>query len=144
METLIAATANACFDLARDTDVHAQTTSSSRERVVAGKKLLELGDTVTFEAIHLGFRQRLTSRITRFEPPGLFEDTMARGIFRSFVHLHEFFEVPGGVTRMVDTLDYVSPLGKLGRMADRLFLHRYLKRLLQARAFALKAFAERA
>ena len=44
---------------------------------------------------------------------------------------------------MVDTFDYSSPLGLLGRLADLLFLKRYLLRFLSERARALKDEAER-
>jgi hypothetical protein len=38
--------------------------------------------------------------------------------------------------------DYRSPLGLLGRLADKLFLERYLRRFLTERAIFLKTAAE--
>lgn len=71
IETRIAAPIERCFDLARDVDAHVRSSAATRERVVGGRTtgLLELGDTVTFEGVHLGVRQRLTSRITEFDRP---------------------------------------------------------------------------
>src|SRR5262249_25376955 len=107
LETWIDAAIETCFDLARSVDAHVSSTTRSRERAVAGgtRGLLDLGDEVTWEARHLGIRQRLTARVTRFERPRVFEDRMVRGAFRSFVHLHEFEPQRGG-TLMVDTFDY--------------------------------------
>jgi hypothetical protein len=44
----------------------------------------------------------------------------------------------------VDTFDYTSPLGPLGRLADRLFLVRYMTRLLRERNAYLARAAESA
>ena len=69
-----------------------RTTASSRERAVAGVTtgLMGAGDTVTWEAVHLGIRQRLTVRITRYARPLLFVDEMVEGAFRRLTHIHEF------------------------------------------------------
>jgi ligand-binding SRPBCC domain-containing protein len=106
-----------------------------------GSGPFELGDTVTWEAVHFWVRQRLTSKITRMEPPHLFEDRMVRGAFHSFAYLHEFRQVEGG-TLMLDRFAYRSPLGPLGDLADWLFLERYMRRLLTKRTAYLKQAAE--
>jgi ligand-binding SRPBCC domain-containing protein len=144
LETFIAAPVEPCFDLMRDVAVHTQSTPGTDERAVAGKTsgLLDQGDEVTWEAVHLGARRRLTVRVTRCEPPRLFEDEQVRGAFGAFRHRHTFQAVAGG-TLMVDDVRYTVPLGPLGRLADRLFLERYLRRFLSRRARALKKLAER-
>lgn len=141
----VAAPAEVCFDLARDVDAHVHSTAQTRERAVDGvtSGLLELGDTVTWEAVHFGVRQRLTARITRFDRPRMFEDEMVRGAFHSFRHTHEFHPTDGG-TIVVDLFRYVSPLGPLGWLADKLFLERYMRRFLTHRALLLKELAEAA
>ena len=143
VETWIDAAAEACFDLARSVEAHVSSTTRSRERAVAGitSGLLELGDEVTWEARHLGIRQRLTAKITRFDRPRMFEDRMVKGAFKSFVHLHEFEPARGG-TLMLDTFDYKPPLGPLGALADVMFLERYMHRFLMDRASHLKQAAE--
>lgn len=149
VETEIDGPPAVCFDAARDVDLHTRSTATTRERAVPGPGqvtagLLSLGDEVTWEAWHLGVRQRLTTRITRFEPPRLFEDVQVRGPFHAMTHTHEFrsIGVDGRRTRMVDTFQYTSPAGVLGRLADVLFLERYLRRFLTGRAAFLKAAAE--
>ena len=43
---------------------------------------------------------------------------------------------------MRDVLYYTSPLGFLGRLADKLFLERYMHRLLTERNAVIKKVAE--
>jgi ligand-binding SRPBCC domain-containing protein len=143
LRTRVAAPPSRCFDLARDVELHQRSTADSRERAVAGvtSGLLGPGDEVTWEATHFGVRQRLSSRITEFDPPRRFVDEMVRGAFRRFRHEHQFLAVEGG-TEMVDIFDYTSPLGPLGRLANRLFLRQYMSRLLRDRNAYLKQVAE--
>jgi ligand-binding SRPBCC domain-containing protein len=144
IETRIQATQTVCFDLARSVSAHVAPMSKSGERVVAGKMtgLLGLGDEVTWEARHFGVKQRLTARITRMEAPTLFVDEMVSGAFAEFQHSHEFEDLGAGTTLMRDIFSFRSPLGPLGRLADALFLTRYMRRLLQVRASHLKSEAE--
>ena len=132
-----------CFDLCRDLDVHSQTVGHTRERLVGAKTggLAELGDVLTFEAVHLGVRQRLVSRITELERPTLFADEMVSGAFQSLRHVHTFTAIDGG-TLMRDNLEWTSPLGVLGTLADRLFLERYMLSFLVIRNRNLKKLAE--
>jgi ligand-binding SRPBCC domain-containing protein len=143
LETLIAAPIETCFDMARDVDLHQRSTAASAEKVVAGvtSGRMELGDEVTWEATHFGVRQRLSSRITAFDRPNRFVDEMVRGAFARFRHTHDFMRQNAG-TLMVDVFDYTSPLGVVGRLADFLFLRRYMTRLLQRRNAYLKSAAE--
>lgn len=143
METSIRAPVELCFDLARSVDVHMASTGWSRERAVAGvtSGMMELGDTVTWEAVHFGVRQRLTSEITVYERPRIFTDEMRRGAFKRWHHTH-LFETRGDATLMVDHVRYASPLGLLGRIADKLFLEEYMTRLLAACNKYIKELAE--
>lgn len=133
-----------CFNCARDIGVHTQTVwRHTGERAVAGvtEGLIGEGEEVTFEARHLGVRQRLTSRITAFEYPIYFVDEMQRGAFRSLRHEHRFEQVATG-TRMVDRLVFESPLGWVGRLFNRLVLERYMRRFIDDRNAALKQYIE--
>lgn len=145
LQTLINAPPELIFDLSRSVEIHTQSLTYSKERVVAGvtNGLIGLGETVTWEAVHFGIKQRLTARITEFERPDYFVDEMVRGAFKKFRHLHSFFAVDGG-TEMVDEFDYQSPLGWLGRLADKLFLEKYMRNLLLTRGIFLKREAEKA
>lgn len=144
LETKILAPIEMVFDLARDLDVHSRTVPGTRERAWGSNdgRRAGPGDTLTFEATHFGVRQRLVSRITAFERPTLFADELVRGTFRSLRHTHTFTATPDGGTVMTDVLEFTSPLGPLGRLADRLFLARYMERFLRTRNTLLKRIAE--
>ncbi|MBD3676085.1 MAG: SRPBCC family protein [Planctomycetaceae bacterium] len=141
--TRIAASTEECFDLARDIDFHAQSLEHTGERAVAGctTGLIEFGESVTWEARHLGVRQQLTSQLTEVDRPHHFRDEMTSGAFRSFMHDH-WFESHDGETTMVDEIVFHSPLGPLGWLVDKLFMTGYLKRLIEERCQAIKAEAE--
>ena len=143
LETEVRAPRERCFDLARDIDLHVASMKGTGERAVDGRMtgLIGLGEEVTWEARHLGVRQRFTSRITAFQSPGYFQDCMVRGAFRSFVHDH-YFEARGRNTLMRDVVAFRSPLGSLGRVVDAVFLSRYLHALLLERQQVVKAAAE--
>jgi ligand-binding SRPBCC domain-containing protein len=133
------------FDLARSVDLHMDSTAQTGERAIAGvtSGLMALGQEVTWRARHLGIWQHLTSRITEFERPFHFRDSMVRGAFRRFDHDH-FFAQRGEFTIMRDVFDFQSPFGILGRVADRLFLTGYMRRFLQTRCTLIKTVAESA
>jgi ligand-binding SRPBCC domain-containing protein len=140
---LVAAPPSRCFDLARSIDAHIQSAAGTGERAVGGRTsgLLDLGDEVTWRARHLGVWQELTSRITAFERPRHFRDSMVRGAFARFDHDH-YFEAANGATLLRDVFDYRAPLGPLGWLAERLFLSAYMRRFLLARMRELKVLAE--
>ncbi|MCM3694740.1 SRPBCC family protein [Neobacillus niacini] len=133
-----------CFDLARDVNVHTQTTLKTKERAVGGvtKGLLEEGDSVTWEAVHFGIKQRLTARVIFMEKPHSFVDVMVKGAFKSFIHIHQF-TAEGKGTMMIDHFQYKSRFGPIGVLIDKLFLEKYMKRFIVIRAKELKKIAEK-
>jgi ligand-binding SRPBCC domain-containing protein len=98
---------------------------------------------VTWSARHFRWRWRLTSRITGFDRPHHFRDSMVAGVFERFDHDHEF-EARGKGTVVQDVFDFTSPWGALGRLADRLVVTRHMRRFLEQRMAALKRIAESA
>ncbi|WP_338749057.1 SRPBCC family protein [Bacillus sp. FJAT-52991] len=143
-EIYIEAPIRACFDLARNVEIHIETTAKTKERAIDGVTvgLMENGDTVTWEATHFGVKQTLTAKIIEMEKPHKFTDIMIKGAFHSFTHTHEFIKSNTG-TIMKDTFAYKSPLGILGKIADKLFLEKYMRNFLTTRAKELKKIAER-
>lgn len=143
LTTSVAAPIERVFDLARSIDLHVASAQHTGERAIGGvtKGLIGPGESVTWSARHFGVRQTLTVRITAFDRPRHFRDSMVEGAFRSFDHDHTF-AAAGDVTVMRDAFAYESPLGVLGRLADAVFLARYLRRFLAVRAAAVKAAAE--
>jgi ligand-binding SRPBCC domain-containing protein len=138
-ETLIGAPPERCFDLSRSVELHLEAAASTGERAVGGvtSGLLGAGDTVTWEARHLGRRWRLTVRIEAYDRPRFFRDEQVRGPFRRLAHDH-FFEAANGGTRMRDVFELASGLPPL----DRLVLAPHLRRFLERRNELIKRTAE--
>lgn len=145
LHTRIKASAEVVFNLSRSVDLHTLSTAQTKEKAIAGRTsgLMEYGETVTWEATHFGIRQKLSSKITVFNSPDSFTDEMVQGIFKHFRHKHIFeYDSQSGITTMSDVFDYESPLGWLGKLADVLFLKRYMTNFLKERNRAIKEFAE--
>jgi ligand-binding SRPBCC domain-containing protein len=143
LTTSIKASVERCFDLSLNVDLHRHSVARTRERPVAGvtRGMMKLGDTVTWEAIHFGVKQRLTTQITAYDRPHSFTDEMIRGAFQSMKHTHEFVSQPPG-TIMLDLFSFRAPLGMLGSVTEKLILTRYMRGLLLARNSYLKQVAE--
>ncbi len=143
LETDIIAPIERVFDLARSIDLHRLSMENSNERAIGGvtSGLIELGETVTWEAVHFGIRQRLTSKITVCDRPRHLQDVMVSGAFAGFTHDHFLSETEDG-TLVIDDFDYRSPLGPLGIVADTVFLKAYMTKLLAERNAVIKRFAE--
>ena len=141
--TLIHATVEVCFDLARSVDAHVVSAAGTDERAVEGvtQGLVTLGDEVTWEATHFAVRQRLRVRISEFDPPRRFTDEMVRGSFRRMRHVHEFEPTDEG-TRMSDAFEYELPFGPVGWFADVVAVKRHMTRFLVRRNATLKSLAE--
>jgi len=143
LSTIINAPIEKCFDIARDIDVHVASTAHTGERAIAGRSgLIELGETVTWRAKHFGVWQNLTSKITAMDRPHSFTDVMVSGAFKSFTHDHYFTGI-SGQTVMKDRFEFESPFGWLGRLANNLFLTRYMANLLEQRNQVIKQVAEK-
>ena len=142
-ETYINAPPERCFDLSLSVDLHHHSVLHTHERPIAGVTtgMMKPGDTVTWEAVHFGIRQHLTSKITTYERPYRFTDEMVRGAFQEIIHIHEFVPQPPG-TLMIDVFTFRAPFGMLGRLAELLVLTRYMKGLLLIRNSYLKQVAE--
>lgn len=144
MEFLINAPQQICFDAARSIDLHMASTAKTRERAIAGvtSGLIECGESVTWEAVHFGIKQNLTATITEMEEPRYFVDEMVAGAFKRFRHEHEFIPLGATQTRMLDTFDYTSPFGIVGRLFDWLVLEKYMASFLRTRNEYIKSVAE--
>jgi ligand-binding SRPBCC domain-containing protein len=144
LETRIKAEIEVVFDLARSIDLHQLSTAKTNEEAIGGRTtgLMKLGEEVTWRAKHFGIYQRLTSKMTKMEKHSHFVDEMTKGIFKGFTHEHHFKEIEGE-TIMTDIFDYTSPLGVLGKTADKLFLEKYMTKFLTERNEVIKIYAEK-
>lgn len=123
---------DALFDASLSIDAHVASMSGSRERAIGGVTSGRIGlrGSVTWRARHLGVWFTMTSQITALNRPHRFVDEQVRGPFRTFHHEHVFRE-DAGDTVMTDTLTIGSPV--FGRVAERLVLVPYLRRLIRRR-----------
>jgi ligand-binding SRPBCC domain-containing protein len=143
LKTQIQAPPELVFDLSRDIDFHQSSLAHTQEIAIAGctSGLIGLGESVTWEGRHFGFKQRLEVKITAMDRPHSFVDEMVKGAFKGFRHVHRFQAHEGG-TLMTDEFIFTSPLGILGKLANALVLTRYMTRLLTIRNQHLKTAAE--
>lgn len=144
LRTEINAPKEIVFDLSRSIDLHKISTIHTHEEAISGRTsgLIELNESVTWRAKHFGIYQTLTSKITEFDYPNYFIDEMIDGAFKRFKHEHRFHDLDNNGTLMIDVFDYESPFGFLGKIADLLFLKKYVTRLLETRNKTIKEFAE--
>ena len=144
--TLIQAPIERCFDLARSVEVHLAGNKHCGETAVAlagvTSGLMSMAQRVTWRAKHLGMWQTLTSEITAMDPPAYFQDTMVQGAFRFMKHDHFFRSLSSGQTEMKDVFCFAAPLPVLGRLAEIVFLRRYMRALLHERNVVVKQIAE--
>src|SRR5258708_26008510 len=111
LETYINAPIERCFDLSLSVDLHRHSVAHTHERPIAGVTtgMMKLGDTVTWEAVHFGIKQRLVSKITAYERPYPFTDEMIRVAFQETTYIHEFGSQPPA-TLIIDLFSFRAPL----------------------------------
>jgi ligand-binding SRPBCC domain-containing protein len=143
LTTFVAAPAQRVFDLARSIDLHRKSMAHTGEEAIAGTTsgLIGLNETVTWRARHLRRTRIFKSKITAMSEPLSFTDEMVQGDFKSVRHEHHFKKIDNG-TLLIDIFTFESPYGGLGRLAERLFLTRYMKNLLEIRNQMIKEYAE--
>ena len=143
LTSFIAAPIERVFDLSRSINLHQISTASSNEKAIDGVMtgLINKDETVTWQAKHL-FKIRLfTSKITAMQSPVSFTDEMVKGDFKSFHHEHHFKAAANG-TIMIDLINFETPYGKIGKIANALFLKSYLQKFLIKRNEVIKEYAE--
>jgi ligand-binding SRPBCC domain-containing protein len=143
LTTEIKAPMEVVFDLARSIDFHQEAAHKTKEKAIGGRTsgLIELGETVVWEAVHFGIRQKLSTKITAMNAPHSFKDEMVFGAFKSMKHDHAFFE-ENGLTTMIDFFHFESPFGLIGKLFNSFVLKSYLRKFLKERNKAIKEKAE--
>ncbi len=143
--TRITASPETCCRISLSTEAHLGSMAHTGEKVIGGRSsgIFEAGDTVTWEARHLGRTRQLEVRITSIDFPSHFRDEMIRGDFRKMEHDHYFEPDDAGGTVMRDLFYYEVPYGIVGRLADRCYLRGYMRRLLETRNAHIREIAER-
>ena len=143
LTSFIAAPIERVFDLSRSINLHQISTASSNEKAIDGVMtgLINKDETVSWQAKHLFKTRQFTSKITEMKSPDFFTDEMIKGDFKSFRHEHHFKAAANG-TIMIDLINFETPYGKIGKIADVLFLKSYLEHFLIKRNEVIKEYAE--
>ncbi len=84
-----------------------------------------------------GFSTDWITEITQIKYHEHFIDDQRVGPFALWHHQHFFRAVDEGTTEMTDILHYQAPLGFLGTIADKLFVHRQVTGIFAAREEAI-------
>lgn len=103
--------------------------------------LAQGNDLIRWQGHKFGLPQIHVSRITAYDCPRFFQDTMEQGRFRSFQHEHRFDQV-GEHTLMVDRISFSMPMGYAGRLVGRHIVLPHVVGLLRRRLAMLKRIAE--
>jgi ligand-binding SRPBCC domain-containing protein len=85
----------------------------------------------------LNIPMRWCTEITHVVPQQYFVDEQREGPYSLWHHQHHLEACEGGV-KMTDIVNYKPPLGILGRMANKLFIHRQLEQIFAFRYEALE------
>lgn len=143
LTTFIKAPAQVVFDLSRHIGLHKESMSAHKEEAVAGTRfgLVEKEDTVTWRAKHFFKNRLLRVKITEMKKPEMFTDEQAQGDFKMMKHEHYFKPCENG-TILIDLFHYESNYGMVGSWFNRLYLTRYLSRILEKRNHTIKEYAE--
>jgi ligand-binding SRPBCC domain-containing protein len=143
LTTFIAAPQERVFDLSRSISLHRSSMASYGEKVIEGVSsgLLNLNDTVTWKAKHLFKERRLKVRITQLKSPDYFVDEQVSGDFILLKHEHYFKPIQNG-TIMIDQFRYELPYAILGKLLNKVYMVKYMTRLINERNEAIKKAAE--
>jgi uncharacterized protein len=79
------------------------------------------------------FRMRWVMRFDDFDPPHRLSDRQVQGPFRYWKHTRIFTPDREGGCTLEDRLEYELPGGSVGRLVDRLFVSRDIRRMFAYR-----------
>lgn len=143
LTTFVQAPLERVFDLSRSIDLHKFSMSRFNEKPIGGRLsgLIEVGESVTWQAKHLLKVRTLGVKVTAMKAPHSFVDEGVTGDFTALKHEHYFKACDNG-TFIIDHFYFETPYGVLGTWMNRLYLTRYMRRLLEARNEAIRQVAE--
>lgn len=143
LTTFIEAPLQRVFDLSRSINLHKKSMEESGEEAIGGTTsgLINLDETVTWKARHLGKTRRLKVKVAAMEAPRFFMDEMLEGDFKSMKHEHHFKATENG-TILIDLFHFETRYGMAGKVFTRFYLSGYLRRLLEQRNKVIKEYAE--
>lgn len=141
--TFIEAPSERVFDLSRSIDLHRKSMQQYTEEAVQGKRngLINEGEEVTWKAKHFFKNRFLKIKIIACKRPDFFIEEQVQGDFNMLRHEHFFKPCENG-TIMIDFFDFEMPYGFAGKLVSRLYLEKYMQKLLVQRNAIIKQTAE--
>ena len=103
--------------------------------------LLQPNDQLIWHGWKFGFPQMHETRVTAYDRPHYFQDSMGRGRFKRYQHEHTFTEIDGH-TLLHDKIRFSLPLGLVGDMVAKTFVVPYIAGMLHRHLLLLKRVAE--
>ena len=104
-----------------------------RVEVVESAGSLRPGSKVVLRGRLGPFSMRWVAVHTEYDPPHLFVDRQESGPFAAWCHQHHFLDDGEGGTILRDEIEYVPPLGLLGRWLGGRIIRRRLERMFEYR-----------
>lgn len=107
------------------------------EILTPGPIAMRAGAIIDYTVQVMGVRTFWRTLIAEYDPPHRFVDVQLQGPYVYWRHTHTFAEQDSS-TVMDDEVDYIVPLGLLGRAAHVLLIRRQLNRIFAFRARAIQ------
>jgi ligand-binding SRPBCC domain-containing protein len=109
-----------------------------RFRVLTARPVtMAAGTLLEYKLSLFGVRFRWKTIIEEWEPDESFVDSQLEGPYRLWRHTHSFEPIGQSRTLMRDRVEYLIPLGFLGRVGNALIVSRTLKEIFDYRARAI-------
>lgn len=99
------------------------------------------GDRVVWAGWRCGLPRLREGRVTRYERPAFFQETLARRRFTRYRHDSQFIEIDGQ-TLVIDRVRFSAPMGWLGRKIAKRLVVPSITRMLRRRMQLLRLVAE--
>ncbi|MBP03293.1 MAG: TIGR01777 family protein [Euryarchaeota archaeon] len=105
--------------------------------LVSGESSLEDGTRLTFKFPMGPLKMKWIAEHSGYNPPHAFADTMIKGPFKTWHHVHSFVETENNTCRVDDRVEYTLPMGILGRIFGSGNVRKRLDRMFKAREIRL-------
>lgn len=143
LTTFIAAPIERVFDLSRHLAIYKVSIQQRNERFSSGaaSNLVSQGETMTFQAKHLGKTRLVTTRVTELQKPSRLVQEQVKGDLLHFRHEHHFKRVDNG-TILIDMIDFDGPRDVVGKLVGKFYLKEYLEKFINKRNSLIRQYAE--
>src|ERR1700733_1627052 len=135
LTTLVHAPVEICFQLSLSIDLELEAARAHHLRAVGGvtSGIISAGQRVKWKTRQFGITVSHVSEITGLQEPLFFQDSMIKGMFKSFQHDHFFQPLGVNDTEMRDLLRFRMPFWLMGTISERFVIRPRMLHLLRLR-----------